>query len=275
MRQSIRTRTEEILKKDKELYEVNESLIATEKSKDEFISMISHELKTPITPIKLYSDMLLKSGFMGTLNEKQKKAIETIGKSVLRLQILISDMFDVHKLEIGKLNLSKTPTDVRDMINESLSALLPIAQAKNVKLVSEVKTDGNINCDPSRIEQVISNLVKNAIDFVSSDTGKIVVRVEDGSQDQNDRPNDSSINRGGNLIFTVEDNGIGVPPEKSKHLFKKFYQIDTSASRKHGGTGLGLAICKGIIEEHGGTIWLDLEYDKGARFKFTLPRNNR
>jgi signal transduction histidine kinase len=77
------------------------------------------------------------------------------------------------------------------------------------------------------------------------------------------------------LIFTVEDNGIGVPPEKSKHLFKKFYQIDTSASRKHGGTGLGLAICKGIIEEHGGTIWLDLEYDKGARFKFTLPRNNR
>jgi signal transduction histidine kinase len=275
MRQSIRTRTEEILKKDKELYEVNESLIATEKSKDEFISMISHELKTPITPIKLYSDMLLKSGFMGTLNKKQKKAIETIGKSVLRLQILISDMFDVHKLEIGKLNLSKTPTDVRDMINESLSALLPIAQAKNVKLVSEVKTDGNINCDPSRIEQVISNLVKNAIDFVSSDTGKIVVRVEDGSQDQNDRPNDRSINRGGNLIFTVEDNGIGVPPEKSKHLFKKFYQIDTSASRKHGGTGLGLAICKGIIEEHGGTIWLDLEYDKGARFKFTLPRNNR
>jgi signal transduction histidine kinase len=171
MRQSIRTRTEEILKKDKELHEVNESLIATEKSKDEFISMISHELKTPITPIKLYSDMLLKSNFMGTLNKKQKKAIETIGKSVERLQILISDMFDVHKLEIGRLNISKTNIDVRELISESLSGLLPIAQAKNIKLISEVKTEGNVFCDPSRIEQVISNLVKNAIDFVSSDTG--------------------------------------------------------------------------------------------------------
>jgi signal transduction histidine kinase len=275
MRQSIRTRTEEILKKDKELHEVNESLIATEKSKDEFISMISHELKTPITPIKLYSDMLLKSNFMGTLNKKQKKAIETIGKSVERLQILISDMFDVHKLEIGRLNISKTNIDVRELISESLSGLLPIAQAKNIKLISEVKAEGNVVCDPSRIEQVISNLVKNAIDFVSSDTGKIIVRVEDDNRNSTDRPNDSSVNAGRNLIFTVEDNGVGVQPEKSSDLFKKFYQIDTSVSRKHGGTGLGLAICKGIIEAHGGRIWLDLKYDKGARFKFTLPRDNR
>jgi signal transduction histidine kinase len=275
MRQSIRIRTEEILKKDKELHEVNESLITTEKSKDEFISMISHELKTPITPIKLYSDMLLKSNFMGTLNKKQKKAIETIGKSVERLQILISDMFDVHKLEIGRLNLSKTNIDVRELINESLSELLPIAQAKNIKLLSEVKTGGNIFCDPSRIEQVISNLVKNAIDFVSSDTGKIIVRVEDDNRNNTDRSNDSSINGGRNLIFAVEDNGVGVPPEKSSDLFKKFYQIDTSVSRKHGGTGLGLAICKGIIEAHGGRIWLDLEYERGARFKFILPRDNR
>jgi signal transduction histidine kinase len=275
MRQSIRTRTEETLKKDKELHEVNESLIATEQSKDEFISMISHELKTPITPIKLYSDMLLKSNFMGTLNKKQKKAIETIGKSVEHLQILISDMFDVHKLEIGRLNISKTNIDVRELINESLSGLLPVAQAKNIKLISEVKTEGNVFCDPSRIEQVISNLVKNAIDFVSSDTGKIIVRVEDDNGNNTDRPNDSSVNGGRNLIFTVEDNGVGVPPEKSSDLFKKFYQIDTSVSRKHGGTGLGLAICKGIIEAHGGRIWLDLKYDKGARFKFTLPRDNR
>jgi signal transduction histidine kinase len=275
MRESIKTRTEEILKKDKELHEINESLITTEKSKDEFISMVSHELKTPITPIKLYSDMLLKSGFMGTLNKKQKKAIETIGKSVERLQILISDMFDVHKLEIGKFNLSKTNIDVREMINESLSALLPIAQDKNIILVAEVKAEGNIFCDPSRIEQVISNLVKNAIDFVSSDTCKIIVRVEYNKRDHNDGSSYSSVNGGRNFIFTVEDNGIGVPKGKARDLFKKFYQIDTSASRKHGGTGLGLAICKGIIEAHGGRIWLDLEYEKGARFKFTIPKDNK
>jgi signal transduction histidine kinase len=272
MRQSIRARTQEILKKDKELHEINESLIATEKSKDEFISMVSHELKTPVTPIKLYSDMLLKSGFMGTLNQKQKKAIETIRKSVDRLQVLISDMFDVHKLEIGKFNILRKNIDVREMVNESLSELLPIAQAKNVKLMSEVKADGNIFCDPGRIEQVISNLVKNAIDFVPPDTGKILVRVEDSNRNRTDRADDSNSNEDDHLIFTVEDNGIGIPPKKASDLFKKFYQIDTSASRKHGGTGLGLAICKGIIEAHGGKIWLDLEYDKGARFKFTLPK---
>lgn len=272
MRQSIRARTQEILKKDKELHEINESLIATEKSKDEFISMVSHELKTPVTPIKLYSDMLLKSGFMGTLNQKQKKAIETIRKSVDRLQVLISDMFDVHKLEIGKFNILRRNIDVREMVNESLSELLPIAQAKNVKLMSEIKADGNVFCDPGRIEQVISNLVKNAIDFVPPDTGKISVRVEDSNQNRTDRADDSNSNEDDHLIFTVEDNGIGIPPKKASDLFKKFYQIDTSASRKHGGTGLGLAICKGIIEAHGGKIWLDLEYDKGARFKFTLPK---
>ena len=273
MRQSIRERTQEILKKDKELLDINESLIATEKSKDEFISMVSHELKTPVTPIKLYSDMLLKSGFMGTLNQKQKKAIETIRKSVDRLQVLISDMFDVHKLEIGKFNISKKNNDVRELLNESLSELLPIAQAKNIKLMSEVKAEGNIFCDPGRIEQVISNLVKNAIDFVPPDTGKILVRVEDSNRNRTDRADDSNFNEDNHLIFTVEDNGIGIPPKKASDLFKKFYQIDTSASRKHGGTGLGLAICKGIIEAHGGKIWLDLEYDKGARFKFTLPKD--
>jgi signal transduction histidine kinase len=273
MRQSIKARTEEILKKDKELQEINESLVATEKSKDEFISMVSHELKTPITPIKLYSDMLLKSGFMGTLTQKQRKAIETIKKSVERLQILISDMFDVHKLEIGKFNISKKNIDVSELISESLSALLPLAQAKKIKLVSEVKAGGNIVCDPNKIEQVISNLVKNAIDFVPSDTGKVVVRVEDSSQSYPDRGNDNNSDEDNLLIFTVEDNGIGIPVEKASDLFKKFYQIDTSASRKHGGTGLGLAICRGIIEAHGGKIWLDIEYDKGARFKFTLPKD--
>jgi signal transduction histidine kinase len=209
---------------------------------------------------------------MGTLNQKQKKAIETIRKSVDRLQVLISDMFDVHKLEIGKFNILRKNIDVREMVNESLSELLPIAQAKNVKLMSEVKADGNIFCDPGRIEQVISNLVKNAIDFVPPDTGKILVRVEDSNRNRTDRADDSNSNEDDHLIFTVEDNGIGIPPKKASDLFKKFYQIDTSASRKHGGTGLGLAICKGIIEAHGGKIWLDLEYDKGARFKFTLPK---
>ena len=124
MRESIRSRTEEILNKDEKLQQINQSLLETEKSKDEFISMVSHELKTPIMPIKLYSDMLLKPEFMGELNQKQNKAIKTITKSVERLQILINDMLDVHRLEIGRFNLSKTSVGVREMIDQIMTCLL-------------------------------------------------------------------------------------------------------------------------------------------------------
>lgn len=99
-------------------------------------------------------------------------------------------------------------------------------------------------------------MIKNAIDFVPADTGKIMLRV---SKKENQ------------IIFSVKDNGIGIPPNKIDSLFKKFYQIDTSLTRKHGGTGLGLAISKGIVEAHGGEMWVDKEYMGGAKFIFTLP----
>lgn len=274
MRQSIKNRTEEILEKDAELNEVNVSLLETEKSKDEFISMVSHELKTPIMPIKLYSDMLLKTDFIGMLNKKQKKAIETIRKSVERLEVLINDLLDVHKLEIGRFNLSKGIVSISKMIDQTISTLLPLAQTKKVQLISQVNTTGNIFCDPQRVEQVISNLVKNAIDFVPEDKGKVIVRVEEGTNQNMDGAINAAKGSNSYLVITVEDNGVGVPAETSGDLFKKFYQIDTSISRKHGGTGLGLAICKGIIEAHGGNIWLDLKYTQGARFRFTLPRDS-
>jgi signal transduction histidine kinase len=277
MRESIRNRTEEILKKDEKLLQVNQSLLETEKSKDEFISMVSHELKTPIMPIKLYSDMLLKPEFMGTLNQKQNKAIETINKSVERLQVLINDMLDVHRLEIGRFNLSKTMVSLHEMIDQIMSSLLPLAQTKNIDLVSQVRVGGKVFCDPHRIEQVIFNLVKNAVDFVPEDRGKITVRVEDLKREELDGNNNNLAmeDLDSYLLFVVEDNGIGLPPERSDNLFKKFYQIDTTVSRKHGGTGLGLAICKGIVEAHGGKIWFDKEYTKGTRFKFIIPRGSQ
>jgi signal transduction histidine kinase len=276
MRESIRSRTEEILNKDEKLQQINQSLLETEKSKDEFISMVSHELKTPIMPIKLYSDMLLKPEFMGELNQKQNKAIETISKSVERLQILINDMLDVHRLEIGRFNLSKTSVGVREMIDQIMTSMLPIAQAKNIELVSQTMAGGNIICDPHRIEQVIFNLVKNAVDFVPEDHGKITVSVENFEHEKINADSSSNVAEQPDsyLLFAVEDNGIGLPPGKSDDLFKKFYQIDTTVSRKHGGTGLGLAICKGIVEAHGGKIWFDKEYTEGTRFKFIIPRGN-
>ena len=104
----------------------------------------------------------------------------------------------------------------------------------------------------------MTNLIENSLDFVPAKNGKITIRVEKGEDY--------------NMLFTVEDNGIGIPVDKMDKLFQKFYQVDTSPSSQHGGSGLGLAICKGIIEQHGGEIWLDKTYSNGTAIKFTLPQ---
>ena len=124
------------------------------------------------------------------------------------------------------------------------------------EIKSDIQYEGLVHCDQRRIDRVIMKLIKNAIDFVPSNTGKILIRVS---------------NKMDAIVFSVEDNGTGIPPDKMDSLFKKFYQIDTTLSRKHGGTGVGLAISKGIIEAHGGEMWIDKENKGGARIIFTLP----
>ncbi|HEX5518975.1 MAG TPA: HAMP domain-containing sensor histidine kinase, partial [Candidatus Nitrosocosmicus sp.] len=131
---------------------------------------------------------------------------------------------------------------------------------KKIDLTFKVLTDKSdyVLCDAKRIEQVFSNLIKNSMDFVPHDLGKIMVTVDRQEE-------------GKSINFSVYDNGPGIPAEEADNLFQKFYQIDTSETRKHAGTGLGLVICKGIIEAHGGKIWIDKDYATGACFVFTLP----
>jgi len=134
--------------------------------------------------------------------------------------------------------------------------LMVLAQEKKVVLELDLKTSGKIFCDPKRINQVLSNLIKNSIDFVPENIGLIKLTVEKNSE---------------SFVFTVIDNGAGIPVENQEHLFKKFYQVDTSPTRKHGGSGLGLTICHGLVKSHGGKIWLDEEYTQGTCLKFTIP----
>ncbi|MGB8100704.1 MAG: ATP-binding protein [Nitrososphaeraceae archaeon] len=238
----VEKKNAELLEREKDLEKVNQELVTTELAKEEFISMVSHELKTPLTPLKMYVEMFLKSNRLGGLNEKQLKAMKMIHSSVSKLELLINDIFDVYKLDIGRLKLSKKPIEVTSLVLENISELEPITKDKQIQLNAKIipPADGvNVLCDSKRIEQVISNLVKNSVDFVPEKGGKITIRAEADESYQN-------------VIFTVEDNGIGIPLEKMDNLFKTFYQVDTTLARKHGGTGLGLVICKGIIEDHGG-----------------------
>jgi signal transduction histidine kinase len=236
-----------------------EEVKSAEKAKNEFISMLSHELKTPLLPIKGYSDMLLQQGLLGDLNEKQRKAAQLISRSSDKLETLVQDVLAVYKLEMDKMTFAKTDVAISDLVQRSIEDLKTTTTERQIEVHSEIKTSGTVYCDPKRIDQVFSNLIKNSIDFVPKKEGKITVKVEQGSDSQ--------------VVFSVEDNGQGIPVEKVDKLFQKFYQIDASTTRRHGGTGLGLVICKGIVEAHGGEIWIDRDYTSGASVKFSLPRS--
>ncbi len=265
---ALEFKNDELTEIEKDLRRANEELVNTETAKEEFLSMISHELKTPLTPLKMYSEMLLQTKSFGDLNEKQLKAMKMILRSISQLELLINDIFDVYKLDIGKLKLIKKEVQVASLVKENMSELELLMRHKQIQFNAEMIPPSekvNVLCDPRRIGQVIANLVKNSVDFVPEKGGKITIKTEAAYSKQTNNGNSYYV------VFTIEDNGSGIPFEKIVNLFKKFYQIDTSAKRKHGGTGLGLAICKGIVEGHGGKIWVDTNYTQGTSIKFTLP----
>jgi signal transduction histidine kinase len=265
---ALEFKNDELTETEKDLRRANEELVNTETAKEEFLSMISHELKTPLTPLKMYAEMLLTIRSVGELNEKQLKAMKMILRSISQLELLVNDIFDVYKLDIGKLKLTKKVVQVASLVKENLSELGLLMQDKQIQFNAEIIPPSekvNVLCDPRRIGQVLANLIKNSVDFVPDKGGRITIRTEAGYSKQT---NDGNSNY---VVFTIEDNGSGIPFEKISNLFKKFYQVDTSTKRKHGGTGLGLAICKGIVEGHGGKIWVDTKHTQGTMIKFMLP----
>jgi len=235
--------------------EKEEQAKKTDIAKDEFLAMITHELKTPLVPIQGYSDILLNE-HLGKLNPQQKDRLSIIKSSSETLLGIISDLLDVQKLEIGQLRMKKEDSDIRDSILKSVNALAPQAEKNEIQLSTDAQ-NLMVHHDSERIKQVLTNLIKNAMIAVEPKTGKIEIVLEQTPSE---------------IQISVKDNGTGIPQEKQKDLFKKFYQVDTTLTRERGGSGLGLAICRGIIENHGGKISVASEEGKGAKFTFTLPK---
>lgn len=226
-----------------------------EKAKDEFLAMITHELKTPLVPIQGYSELLL-DGTLGQLTEEQKEKIRIMYQSSLSLSQLIQDLLDVRRLELGQMKFDKRDVNAEEIINDAIGIMAPSAEKVGAGLKAHTQKPIKITCDPDRIVQVLTNLIKNSIRFVPEQKGIIEVGVKEDGND---------------ILFSVKDNGIGIPKDRQEGLFKKFYQVDTSSHRKSEGSGLGLAICKGIVEGHGGKIYVESDAGKGATFYFTLP----
>ncbi len=233
-------------------------LLEADLAKDEFSAMITHELKTPLVTINGYSEML-EGGLLGQLNEKQVDAVKEIYSGSQRLECLISDIMDAQKLDLRKMRFRKEEVPVDQLMNSVFSNNLQLMRQKNIVFTNSTEIKNTIDSDKSRLEQVFSNLIKNSVDFVPSEEG----RIEIGAKKYND-----------DIVFFVKDNGVGIPSDKQKNLFSKFYQTDTTLKRKHGGTGLGLVICKGIIEALGGKIWLQSDVGKGTTFWFSIPAND-
>ncbi|AFS83038.1 HAMP domain-containing sensor histidine kinase [Candidatus Nitrosopumilus sediminis] len=239
----------------KTIKEKEEEAKKTDIAKDEFLAMITHELKTPLVPIQGYSDILL-SEHLGKLTSKQKERIRIIKSSSETLLSMISDLLDAQKLELGQLKMTKTISGIRDTVDKAIKPFKIEAESKNIKIFSEGENIQIVH-DSDRISQVIANLIRNSINAIQSDKGEIKISIEDNPKE---------------VIVHVKDDGIGIPQDKQNDLFKKFYQVDATLTRERGGSGLGLAICKGIIDYHSGKIWVSSTPNQGATFSFSLPK---
>jgi signal transduction histidine kinase/HAMP domain-containing protein len=234
-----------------QLYEAAQE---ADRLKSAFLASMSHELRTPLNSIIGFTGILLQ-GLVGPLNDEQQKQLGMVMNSARHLLALINDVLDISKIEAGRLDLASEPFDVRQAIQRAVQTVTPLADKKGLALIVEMSPEiGCIVGDPRRVEQILINLVNNAIKF--TDEGEVCIR----SKIVNSR-----------LIIQVTDTGIGIRPEDIGKLFKPFRQIDTGVARRHEGTGLGLAICDRLVNMMGGKIWVESQWGEGSTFTFTLP----
>ena len=259
-----------------ELIETNQKLERLERLKSEFISIVSHELRTPLTSIKNSLDILM-SGRCGEITSASDKFLNMAMRNVQRLSGIINDLLDLSKIEAGKMDFHFAPTNINSVINYVKTALSEVAKTKGLNLVTNESDDlPEILADSQRLEQVLTNLVSNAIKFTPD--GKSITissRMVNASDIKvNDCFKDVVKNLTGDYIeVCVKDEGIGIEQKNLLHTFDKFAQIENSLSRKAGGTGLGLPIAKQLLDAHKGAIWCDSELNKGSKFYFIIPAN--
>jgi signal transduction histidine kinase len=228
-----------------------------EQMKQEFVAMISHDLRTPLTSVQACLT-LLTTGMYGELSEQGTENVQMAEGNVTRLISLINDLLDIEKMESGKLKMELTGCSIGDVFDRSLAAVVSFAQQQQVSLVME-RTDLRAIADGDRLVQVLVNLIANAIKFSPKDS-----QVTVSAQDKEEM-----------IVVRVSDQGRGIPSEFRQSIFERFQQVKGSDAKVKGGSGLGLAICKAIIEGHSGEIGVDSEENKGSCFWFSVPKQSQ
>ena len=233
-----------------------EQVKALDRSKSEFLSIASHEVRTPLTVIKSSLDVLVANKAF-TYTTDQRQLIAFCQQSVERLIQLVKDILDVSKIEAGVLQIQFIPTSLNELVTKCLFWVPQLPGGQGIEVEAQLPSEpAMVSADPGRIMQVLENLISNALKF-SKPGGKVTIKL---------------VEHEAEFEIVVSDQGKGIAAEHLERIFGKFYQVEESATREQGGTGLGLAICKGIIQAHRGRIWAESELGKGSQFHFTLAR---
>ena len=237
-----------------ELKEKNEALSRLDELKDEFLANTSHELRTPLNGIIGIAQSLIE-GAAGSLTPEQVYNLSMIVSSGGRLANLVNDILDFSKLKHQEIDLQLKAVDMQAVTNVIITLSQPLIDEKSLQLVNQVDpTLPHVHADEGRVQQIMHNLIGNAIKFTEAGTVTISASVQ-----------------GNMLAVTVSDTGVGIPPDKLESIFQSFEQVEASDTRSHGGTGLGLSITKQLVELHGGTIIVQSVVGQGSDFTFTLP----
>ncbi|MBW2974134.1 PAS domain S-box protein [Candidatus Woesearchaeota archaeon] len=247
-----RRRVDELRKKAELRKQEIKKLKELDRIKTDFLNMISHELKTPLTALSAHIEVL--RDLEGDVSGLKKKSFDALERNKEQLRILISNILEISRIESGKFNLNLSEMDLHKSIDSVINELRASSDKKGISLIKKIGPVPRIRADEEKVKIVLNNLINNAIKFTKK--GPVIVQAKKA---------------GGNILVDVIDRGIGIPENKIHKLFEKFYQVEPHLRRKYGGTGLGLTISKQLVELHGGEISVKSFFGRGSRFSFTLP----
>jgi signal transduction histidine kinase len=227
--------------------------------KSEFVSVASHQLRTPLTGIRWFGELLLK-GKAGALTPDQKDFIQQMYDSNSRMINLVNDLLNVSRIETGKkFTIEKKPVDIVPIVASLFTELVALAAQHKVTMqrAPGFPADLTLNVDGEKIRQVLQNLLSNAVKY-SKEGGVVIIGCDTSPKTK--------------ITFSIKDSGLGIPAAQQSRMFEKFFRADNVKTKETDGTGLGLYIAKAIVEGHGGTISFVSGQDKGTTFSFSLPR---
>lgn len=226
-----------------------------DRAKSELVSLASHQLRTPLTTMKWYFDMLL-AGEAGPLNKQQQEYMSEIYHSNQRMVELVNALLNVSRIDLGTFSIKPTPTDMPSLVEDVLGSVRPQLQAKQIQVEPQIDSAvARLNVDPGLMKIILQNLISNSIKYSPPNTP---IQVKILPQDQD-------------IKLVVSDKGYGIPPAQQNRIFTKLFRADNAKTIDPDGNGLGLYIVKSIVEEAGGRIWFTSEVNRGTTFYIAFP----